>query len=264
MSFLYSFCSSSKGNSTYIGDKKSGVLIDVGVGVRQLMSDLNTLDVCTSAIKGIFITHEHTDHIKGLKATLKRINAPVYATQKTLNALYNMDVLELDSGFAIDHNCTTASGDLKVEAFNTPHDSIHSVGFIVNTKEDKKVTVCTDLGYVTTDIYDRLCNSDLCMLESNYDVNMLDVGDYPYFLKSRIKSNKGHLSNDEAALTLSKLINDGCNNFLLSHISQNNNHPEIAYMSSINALNEVNAKVNKDYILNLSSVKNINLSKISL
>lgn len=264
MSFLYSFCSSSKGNATYLGDKKSGILIDVGVGIRQLTADLNALDVQTSAIKGIFITHEHSDHIKGLKTVLKYIDVPVYATAKTLFVLYDTNVLSEDIGIPIADETIIQSGDLQVTAFNTPHDSAHSVGFVVNTAQDKKITVCTDLGYVTASIYNKLRDSDLCMLESNYDTNMLDVGDYPYFLKSRIKSNRGHLSNDETSQTLTKLINDGCHNFLLSHISQNNNHPEVAYLSAINALNEVDAKLGRDYTLSLSAVRNVNQVKLDL
>ncbi len=269
--FLYSFCSSSKGNATYIGDKKSGIIIDAGVGVRQLVADLSALGVADNAVSGIFITHEHSDHIKGLKPILKRLNGgyhgktpPVYGTLKTLCELHNAEVIPFDSGVPIDEGDSVICGDMTIRPFNTPHDSTHSVGYVVNTKDDKKITVCTDLGHITPAIYDNLAGSDLCMLESNYDPAMLEVGGYPYFLKRRIKSDHGHLSNEDCANVLARLIQDGCHNFLLSHLSENNNNPSIAYLCAVNALQEVGAKVNSDYTLNVSAVRNVNQNRLAI
>jgi phosphoribosyl 1,2-cyclic phosphodiesterase len=255
LSFIYNLCSSSKGNCTYIGDKKSGVLVDVGIGVRDFTRFLEMQSIELSAIKGIFITHEHTDHIKGLTTILKKINAPIYASKGTLEALIYKQVVNGTADLNEINKRGVCVDDIEISAFQTPHDATHSLGYRVHTNKGKKICVCTDLGHMTDEIYINLKASDFILLESNYDEVMLRTGDYPYFLKSRISGEDGHLSNKHCSETLTNLLQEGTSRFLLGHLSQNNNRPHLAYDTAISALQSIGAEVNKDYQLSVASVK---------
>lgn len=257
MSFIHSLCSSSKGNSTYIGDKKSGILVDTGIGIRNFASALALNDIDITAVKGIFITHEHTDHVKGLTAILKKINVPVYATRKTLEQLIVKNIVCASND--LNEICKRPVNicDMQISSFATPHDSVHSQGYAIQTPDDKKVCICTDLGEVTDTVYDNLSGSDFVLLESNYDENMLTFGDYPYFLKQRISSNNGHLSNELCSKTLTKLIKNGTTNFMLGHLSEKNNLPQIALEVAIRELLQANAKFDIDYKLCVAPVKSV-------
>lgn len=256
MTSIYSLCSSSKGNSTYIGDKTKGILVDCGIGIRIFSNYMQSFNINDDALKAIFITHEHTDHIKGLGAILKKWNVPVYASKETLEELISKDVVPSFADLNEINKCTVCHADMEVSAFDTPHDSVHSLGFKINTNDNKKVCICTDLGYMPDNVYNNLKGSDFLLLESNYDEQKLQDGPYPYFLKKRIKSETGHLSNELCAETLIRLIQDGTSNFLLGHLSEQNNHPDIALKTSIFHLDTIGAIHNKDYILSVSPVRN--------
>lgn len=255
MSYVYSLCSSSKGNCTYIGDKKSGVLVDIGIGIRDFTRFLEIQSIELSSVKAIFITHEHTDHIKGLTTILKKINVPIYASKGTLEQLIYKKIVNGTADLNEINKRSVCVDDIEISAFQTPHDAAHSLGFRVQTKQDKKICVCTDLGHMTDEIYSNLKASDFILLESNYDDMMLHNGDYPYFLKSRISGNHGHLSNEHCSRALTSLLKDGTSRFLLGHLSENNNRPHLAYETAIAGLQSIGAEVKKDYQLSVASVK---------
>lgn len=249
MAFVHSLCSSSKGNSTYIGDKESGILIDAGIGIRSFNSTLQLAGVSKDAIKAIFITHEHSDHIKGLSAILKNINVPIYASVETLEQLIEKRIVTAYSDLNELKDGEVTVADMNITAFSTPHDSANSQGYCIQTKEGDNLCFCTDLGGITDEIFAKLSRSKLVFLESNYDTAMLTHGDYPYYLKHRIASSRGHLSNEECSKTLARLIECGTTKFILGHLSLNNNRPELAFQAALCELLQCGAKINSDYSL---------------
>ncbi|MEG2813242.1 MAG: MBL fold metallo-hydrolase [Oscillospiraceae bacterium] len=252
MAFLYTLCSSSKGNCSYVGDKKSGILIDAGVGIRAFTKDLQLNGINDNAVKAIFVTHEHCDHTKGLLSISRKFSIPIYGSKKTLDALIKKNVVPDNATlFEINKKCVEIE-NLQVSAFKTPHDSVHSLGYKIKTENDKSLCFCTDLGCITDEVYQNLKSSDVVLLESNYDDMMLKYSDYPTVLKQRIKGVYGHLSNEMCSKTLTRLLNDGTKNFVLGHLSQNNNKPELAMKSALDELSKSNAVLSKDYILTIA------------
>lgn len=257
MSFIYSLCSSSSGNATYVGDKNSGILIDAGLPLRTFKRALSFGGIDITAVKAIFITHEHSDHIKGLTAIGNATGVPIYAYKNTLKCLIhngnlpqNATVHDVSDGTAYIHN-------MSVTAFKTPHDSLSSVGYKIMLEDGKKICVCTDLGYITDEVYDNLVQSNAVLIESNYDERMLTTGPYPAFLKKRIASNNGHLSNADCADTLINLFNDGTTKFILGHLSENNNRPELAYKAAIDGLIKTGAVLERDFSLSIARKQTI-------
>lgn len=229
MALLYPLCSSSKGNCTYIGDKSAGILIDAGIGIRDFTSLLKFHDIDISAVKAIFITHEHQDHIKGLKRITSQINAPVFGTRETLEQIILKNaVSEKSDLYEINKKPKTVAG-CEIKAFDTPHDSAHSVGYSVNTFDYKKISLCTDLGYIPASVSAAVTGSDAVVIESNFDAEMLVNGPYPPILKQRIQGKRGHISNDDCAWEIKRLFDEGTRKFILAHLSEENNRPEIAY-----------------------------------
>lgn len=249
MARIYPLFSSSQGNSTFIGTEKGGILIDAGVSCKRLCEALKVNRLSPESVKAIFITHEHSDHIKGLKVFGSKINCPIYGKKESLELLIKEDkissknpVMEITKSISI---C-----GMEVSAFNTPHDSVASCGYKIHTADDKYCAVCTDLGHITPEIEDALIGCRLVLLESNYDEMMLRTGDYPLSLKQRILSMHGHLSNDECASQIKKLIKKGTKYFVLGHLSPENNRPQIADKTVQMALSGY--KRNVDYMLGVA------------
>lgn len=254
MTYFYNLCSSSKGNSTYIGNENEGIIFDLGIGIRCFEKSLKTASINPDAVKAVFITHEHYDHIKGLDAITKKYNIPVFASCGTSESL------SLSWGEVhIINEAITVSG-FEVTPFHTSHDVKESLGFTVKTPDGRKIAICTDLGYVSDEVMDALLGNDFVMLESNYDENMLMYGDYPFFLKKRIASRRGHLSNMQCAETLKRLIENGTNRFALAHLSENNNRPETALAHSKNYLAENDLIEGRDYFIEV--LKTVNDGKV--
>lgn len=202
-----------------------------GVSGKKVVDALDSIDIDINDINGILVTHEHLDHIKGIGVLSKKYNIPIFSTEKTwkeLNKKFDIkddkkNVFKLSDGnFFIN--------DLKIIPFKTSHDAIDSCGFSFEN-DDKKITVATDLGYMEEHIFSHLSKSQFVLLESNYETNLLKMGKYPDFLKSRILGNKGHLSNKDAGKTVASLIKSGIEKITLGHISKENNFPELALQS---------------------------------
>ena len=248
------FCplfSSSSGNSIYIGSGGKGILVDVGVSAKQECIALDEFGIDLNSIQGIFVTHEHSDHIKGVRVFASKYNIPVYASRGTLAAMEetghlngSFEVYPIDDYIELD--------SMRITRFDTSHDCRESTGFTVTTGDGCKLAVCTDLGVVTQGVKDALFGSDLVLLESNHDVRMLQNGAYPYPLKRRILSDVGHLSNDSCAMFLKELIKNGTSRFFLGHLSKENNFPDLAFQTAFSAFDSVGAVINRDYILNVA------------
>lgn len=214
--------SGSKGNTTYIETVKTKILIDAGNSSKYILTKLAELEVIPSEIDAILITHTHSDHIKGLQNLLKRINPCVYMTEKMYPYL---DYVE-NYQFIKDNQIKIK--DVTIDIIKTSHDTDDSVGYIVNN-QDKSVVYITDTGYINQKYYQILSNRDIYIMESNHDIEMLNNGRYPFELRQRILSDKGHLSNYDSAKYLSKFIGNKTKYILLAHLSEENNTKELAY-----------------------------------
>jgi len=228
MARIYPLFSSSKGNSTYIGNEKQGILIDCGVSFKRLSAALEVNNIPLSAIRAVFITHEHSDHIAGLAMLSKKTSLPIYGQKRTLQRLCDTGKIAPASPVIDISGISISCADMEISCFNTPHDAIQSCGYKIHTGDDKFCAVCTDLGHVTPEVDQALEGCRLVLLEANYDENMLRTGPYPLYLKERILSQNGHLSNDDCAVQAASLISRGTTHLLLGHLSQDNNRPAIA------------------------------------
>ena len=219
---LYPLYSGSSGNMYLIRSPKATVIVDIGVSFKSLTESLDTLGISISEIDALFITHEHIDHTKGVATLLdkhkdKLKKEPVFVSVKQNNEFYLKDI--------------------KVTPFRISHDAKEPLGFTF-ANEESILTIATDLGYVSDDVYKQLSDSTFTVLECNYDRNLLMYGPYSYPLKCRIQSDIGHLSNDDTSDTILCLAKEGKRNFLLGHISENNNEPEQALFAVNQALRE--------------------------
>ena len=251
------FCplfSSSSGNATYIGSGESAIIIDVGVSARRLEKALYNIGVEPSSLDAVFITHEHADHKYGLRVFASRYGIKVYGTEGTLSALEDDGDL-VNCRYDVIPDEGVEAGSLLVKPFRTSHDSAESCGYTVDTPDGRKLSVCTDLGYVSDTVSEAISGSDLILLESNHDVRMLENGPYPYHLKQRIKGKRGHLSNECCADEAQKLLQSGTTRIVLGHLSEKNNIPQLAYQTTFNGLNSTGAKADSDYILKVAGLE---------
>ncbi len=239
---VYTLFSSSKGNCSYIKYGKDEILIDCGVSARSIEHALKQLDTGLCNINAILITHEHCDHIRGLDTITKYYKIPIYAPEKCCDyisqhmPLYKTPI-ELCSGKAIELK------DIAVCPIATPHDARGSVGFRIRAGEEK-IGYFTDIGHLSEGVLRGLSGCRRVVIESNHDIEMLKNGPYPYPLKQRILGEMGHLSNELCAKLLPHLVRYGCESFLLAHLSEENNRPEIAYDESRESLNANGFAVN--------------------
>lgn len=228
---LCTIASGSSGNCVYVASDQTKLLVDVGISTKRIEEGLSSIDIKADSLQGILITHEHTDHISGLRVLSKRYNIPIYATYETVQAILrkkSMDEIPGELFHYIKPDEEFKINDISIEPFATSHDASNPVGYTLQAN-DKKLGIATDLGTYDDYIVSKLKDSDLLMIEANHDVNMLMVGNYPYFLKQRITGDKGHLSNEATASLLLKLLNDKLKNIILAHLSRENNYEELAY-----------------------------------
>ena len=254
MSRICPLFSGSTGNSTYIAGPHGAFLVDAGVSLRSLTAALQRAGGELSDISALLITHEHIDHIKGLKPLLNKTHLTVIASEKTLEALVTADKLPAGTKTKVINSKTPLEyGGTLISRFATSHDCEGSSGYTFLMPDGKKISVCTDLGVVTDNVRNAIEGSDAILLESNHDVDMLNKGPYPPELKMRIMSEKGHISNNACSSELVGLLNTGTERFILGHLSQKNNTPLLALSTAEAVLADIGAKNGRDYILNVAA-----------
>jgi len=209
--------SGSKGNSTYIEFKNTKILLDIGMSAKYIMEKLNNININPEELDAIVISHDHADHISGLKVFIKKYPTKIYGPKSLIQKIDNIEKDSIYNFFNIK--------DIKVETFPTSHDAEESYGFLIN---DELVHI-TDTGYINQKYHRNLTNKKIYLIESNFDTELLMEGHYPYYLKQRMNSDKGHLSNHKAAEFLSKVIGKNTKQIILCHMSENNNNDDKVY-----------------------------------
>lgn len=244
------FCSiysGSSGNCLYVASESTKILIDSGLTGKKIQAGLKEIGVNPEDIDAMVITHEHDDHVKSAGILSRRFNIPIYANTKTWGAMANalgkiseenIKVFEGYDAFEI--------GDILVKPFEIPHDAACPCGYSF-MNGGNKISVATDIGYVTEEIKKNIMDSDLILLEANHDVEMLKVGPYPYPLKRRVLSNLGHLSNEDAGKAIVEILNGKTKKIILGHLSNTNNYPALALRTVISVL-QMNGIIDGEHV----------------
>ncbi len=253
MAMVCPLYSGSSGNSTFVGNSDGGILVDVGVSCKAVKTGLECIGQSIEHIRAIFITHEHIDHIRGLKVLLKHFKIPLFASAGTLDFLDENNCLPPNCELSVISSEGQYIDGMHITPFHTPHDAAESMGFSITTSSGRRICIATDLGFVTEEVRQNLLGSDLVVLESNYDKRMLECGGYPYYLKRRILGQTGHLSNDHCAEELCYLANNGTTRFFLAHLSRENNVPELALETAKAQLSSGGFELGSDYLLEVAS-----------
>jgi len=231
--------SGSKGNCTFIETEHTRILVDIGMTSLYIERCLNDLNIDPKTISSVFLTHTHVDHIAGLKVFIKKNHPTVFLTEKMYQELSQSMVIS--DYYIIDKNVLI--DDLEVTVFKTSHDAEDSVGYVFKNNNHEIVYV-TDTGYINVKNHKLLKDKDTYIIESNHDVKMLmDNPKYPYHIKQRILSDKGHLSNIDSADYISKFITNKTKNVVLIHLSENNNNEELALTTMENKLHDYDCKI---------------------
>lgn len=240
-----SLYSGSSGNSLLVETDNAKILIDTGVSAKKIVDALTSFDTNINDIDAILVTHEHTDHVQGLGTLSSKYNIPVFANKETWdNMPKQKDKISEQNQKLFNINEKFEINDLVIKPFSIPHDAANPCGFNI-LKENKKISIATDIGHITKDILNNLEGSSFLMLEANYDPEILKCCSYPYRLKSRIAGDNGHLSNEMAGKVVAYLLNRGLNKVILGHLSKENNFPELAYKTVIDELITKNFDENK-------------------
>lgn len=256
MARFCTLCSSSSGNSAYVGTASYGVLIDAGTNNKQLLLSMERAGISPDSIKAVFLTHEHIDHVGALRVFASARKVPVYATGGTLSGLMSTDILNGKFPYEKIMPDGVDIGDIHISYFPTSHDAKESCGYKI-ILPDRTVGICTDTGKITGDIMRNLGECDLVLLESNYDDSLLDFGPYPPSLKARIRSDYGHLSNTLCASSARELLEMGVRRFVLGHLSRENNTPDKAFSCTNSVLKHTGAVIGRDYLLQVAPVSNM-------
>lgn len=222
---IHVLASGSTGNATFIKLGNANILIDAGISSRRIKNSLSAVGMAIENLDGVLVTHEHRDHVAGLATLTKKYHLPVYTRPETWQAMYCRK--DLPTECCCEMNSSLDIKQVKIESFAISHDAADPVGYNLYY-QGKKCSVATDLGFVTNTVKNALKGADAMVFESNHDIDMLKTGSYPWYLKKRIMSNKGHLSNTDAGWTLANLDRKQHTDVFLAHISQENNRPELA------------------------------------
>lgn len=239
--------SGSGGNSTYIKVGTTAILIDAGKSARALCNSLREIACDIGEIQAIFITHDHHDHVSALEVLSKKNEIPIHITEQSARVFdrypdspVHARLVRHETEFCV------RVGELTVRSFRTPHDSRMSVGYRIEFQDGEQtraIGLATDIGYVSESVSQGLCGCEAVVLESNHDTQMLMEGPYPYDLKKRICSNRGHLSNHDSAIFAAYLAEQGTRGFLLAHLSEENNEPSVALDEAISAISDANVRI---------------------
>lgn len=259
---FFSLASGSSGNCYYLGNPEYGILIDAGIGLRTIRKVLKDRAIDFTRIMAVLVTHDHADHIKTVGCLGERCAIPVYSTEDVHRGIDRSRYVEeklLASRRIIQKEVSFTIRDFLITAFEVPHDSTDNVGYHI-VYGNHKFTFITDVGHVTDKVRQYMALANHLILEANYDEEMLRFGTYPAFLKERVASPTGHLSNREAAELLATQYQPHLKNVWLCHLSRDNNHPELAYKTVDIRLFQEGIRVGKD--LNLVALKRTTPSDI--
>lgn len=247
-----SLSSGSSGNCQYIETENTRILVDAGFSGKKIEELLSSIGVCPTSLDGIFVTHEHLDHIKGVGVLSRRYDLPIYANsntwigmEKTIGKIKDKNIKVFTTDDYIEMK------DITIHPFNIFHDAMEPVGYLA-LQDNIKISMVTDTGWVNDTIIDKIKNSNLYLMESNHDIQMLKEGSYPWVLKQRILSTRGHLSNDDAGRILKNILRGNRETVILGHLSKDNNLPEIAMETVKKNLLDEGINVDKDIRLELS------------
>ncbi|MBI9013014.1 MAG: MBL fold metallo-hydrolase [Clostridiales bacterium] len=252
--YFCSLASGSSGNCQYIASETTGILLDAGLSGKYINNSLESIDAKVDQLKALFITHEHSDHVKSAGILMRKYGLTLYLTQPTFERVESkLGKYDKDKIIIIEKDKDIQVGDITVHPFAISHDAIDCVAYSF-TKEELKISIVTDLGYVPLDLLSKLIDSNLLMLESNHDVEMLNAGRYPYVLKKRILSQKGHISNETAGETIVRVhsYSSSLGHVVLGHLSQDNNTPELAFETVKSILEESGLEIGEDISLDLA------------
>ena len=245
--------SGSSGNCAVFEENGRALLVDMGRSARCTKTSLAELGIAPEDLGGILVTHEHSDHVAGLKVFLKHHPVPVYASQLTLDELVRQQLVPPTAELIPVDGETIDIAGFGVSAFPTSHDAADCHGYRTASPKGKTLAIATDLGFVSDEVMANLYLADIVALESNYDVHMLMTGRYPYYLKRRIASKNGHLCNEESASAVTKLVQTGCRNIHLCHLSSENNLPELAMQSVREAFLQAGIVPQQDCVVRAAS-----------
>lgn len=249
---ILSLRSGSRGNASLVSGGNTKLLVDCGVSGKSVTSALADVDVYPEDISAIAVTHEHIDHIAGIGVMMRRYHIPVWANAATWAAMESQ-VGKIDKSLVniFDNDSSFEIGEIGVKPFSIPHDAADPVGYSFMCG-DEKVAVATDIGELKKDLFEAIRGSKTVLLESNHDVNMLEIGKYPPQLKRRIRGKLGHLSNDDAGRAAEFLVRLGTERIILGHLSEENNYPELARQTVICVLNDAGIKCGRDVLLGVA------------
>lgn len=228
--------SSSSGNSTLVATGRTRLLVDAGLSRKETIERLKILGVELKSLTAILVTHEHTDHVAGLPVLAKKrdgVQIPIYISRLTAPTIDWGECVPILEHFQAGSSFTI--GDIDVTSFTIPHDAIDPCGFTFRS-QGIKISIATDLGYLPDSVRFHLSDSDVLLLESNHDLNMLKVGPYPWSVKQRVMGRKGHLSNEAASAFIRDHVGTRTSTLILGHLSEHNNHPALAEQAAVQAL----------------------------
>jgi phosphoribosyl 1,2-cyclic phosphodiesterase len=225
--------SGSSGNATFIEHGQTRLLIDAGLRAKEIVLRLFQIGIDPATLSGIFISHEHNDHMEGAAPLSRKYKVPVFISPRALD--HSSFALHHVENHAVSADIPLQLGAIIVTPFSTPHDSVDPLGFALRAG-NSRVCIVTDVGFVSENIRDRISKCDVLVIESNHDLEMLRTGPYPWSLKQRVMSNFGHLSNEALGYFLCEYFDGTERKVILTHLSRQNNHPQIAYVSAMRAL----------------------------
>ena len=244
--------SGSSGNAIYIGCDDAQLLVDAGMSGTRVIQELLRVGVDPARLNAILVTHEHADHIKGIGILSRKFDLPVFATEGTWEGMYDkIGAIAAKNRIIVDPEQDFFMGSINVTPFSIPHDANQPVGFTFEA-DGAKLAIATDLGCIRDGWFNHVLGSDAVLLESNYDPDMLKAGPYPYELKKRILSRRGHLSNDDAGHAAAELALHGTRQIILGHLSKENNFPELALRSCELYLQRAGIEPHEDVMLSVA------------
>ena len=261
--YLTTIASGSKGNCIYIGTENTKILIDAGISCSKIENALENINLSLKDIDAIFVTHEHSDHINSVGVISRKYNTPIYATEGTWkNMPEKVGKINNINKKVVYQNEDILLNDILIRPFKVPHDAKEPICYSV-FYDKTKISIVTDIGYVTKDIIDNIKYSSALVLESNHDINMLKMCNYPPVLKERILSKYGHISNETCGKLLSCVMNNKLKNVFLAHLSRDTNTEELAYLTVSKTLEEFGIQPKKDVNIHIAKPYGItNLIKI--